>query len=221
MDQLHTELEPWDWEQPETVVEKTEEETGITDLVSITAELRAEQSLHDKEQQRLETSLTDSVEAFETKIIETVEDTYWVQNQYRDILSGLNQMDEGTLRADLLERTVTKYETFSRIITEMHDTIVLYEAQKAKEQAAAQKKAEEDAVSQRENLEIQTRKNTFLSALQDVEALEYQSPDADALVDDAIDKLSLVEEYEEAQSYITRLNEAIERISTLPTTPYL
>ncbi|MCD8369575.1 MAG: transglycosylase domain-containing protein [Clostridiales bacterium] len=217
MEQLHTDKETWDWEQPETVVEKTDESTGITDLVSVTAELRATQSLHDKEQQRLETRLVNSVHEFENKTIETVEDTYWVKEQYTDIISGLNQMDEGALRGELLERTVTKYEEFSDIIAGMQDTIALYEAQKAKEQAAAQKKAEEDAVRQRENLEVQTRKNTFLSALQDVEALEYQSPDAQNLIDDAISKLSLVEEYEEAQSYITRLNEAIERIASLPT----
>ena len=63
--------------------------------------------------------------------------------------------------------------------------IALYEAQKAKEKAEAQKKAEEDAVTARKNQEIQTRKNTFLSALRDVENLEYQAPNAQQLVQTA------------------------------------
>ncbi len=69
---------------------------------------------------------------------------------------------------------------FAPIISEMQDTITLYEAQKAKEKAEAQKKAEEDAITARKNQEIQTRKNTFLSALRDVENLEYQSSDAES-----------------------------------------
>ena len=49
MDSLHEGKEPWDWEQPETVEMRQDPDTGITDLVSITAELRARQILHDKE----------------------------------------------------------------------------------------------------------------------------------------------------------------------------
>ena len=89
--------------------------------------------------------------------------------------------------------------------------------EEAKEKAEAQKKAEEEAITTRKNLEIQTRKNTFLSALRDVENLEYQSEDAEDIVQNAIDKLSLVESYEEAASYKERLQKAIDRIATLPT----
>ena len=89
--------------------------------------------------------------------------------------------------------------------------------EEARKKAEAQKKAEEDAVTARKNQEIQTRKNTFLSALRDVENLEYQSSEAESLVQNAISKLSLVETYEEAASYKERLQKAIDRIATLPT----
>lgn len=217
MDELHAGKEPWDWEQPSTVELRPDPKTGITDLVSTTAELRAQQSLHDKEQRRLEESLTAGVAAFEQKTIETVEDTYWVKEQYQTMVSQLNLMDEGTLRGELLERVTSRYEVFSVTIREMSQTIALYEQQKAREQAEAQKLAEEDAVKRRELLEIETRKNEFLTALQDVEALEYQSPDAQTLVQTAINKLSLVADYAEAASYSQRLNTAITRISSLPT----
>ena len=69
----------------------------------------------------------------------------------------------------------------------------------------------------RKNQEIQTRKNTFLSALRDVENLEYQSSEAESLVQNAISKLSLVETYEDAATYKERLQKAIDRIATLPT----
>ena len=89
----------------------------------------------------------------------------------------------------------------------MSDTIALYEKQKAIDAAKAQEKAMKDAEEQRRQAEKDTRKNEFLQALQTVEALEYQQPNAQALVQDAIAKLPLAD----------RLQNAISRISTLPT----
>ena len=217
MDQIHEGKEPLDWEQPATVEMTTDSKSGITDLFSSTLNDRAQQTLHDKEQRKLEEDLEAAVTDFEDKTIETVEDTYWVKEQYQSIISKLNLMDGSEKRAELLDRMTKRNEEFAPIISEMQDTISLYEAQKAKEKAEAQKKAEEDAVTARKNQEIQTRKNTFLSALRDVENLEYQSSDAESLVQNAISKLSLVETYEEAASYRERLQKAIDRISTLPT----
>ena len=217
MDQIHEGKEPLDWEQPATVEMTTDSKSGITDLFSSTLNDRAQQTLHDKEQRKLEADLEAAVTAFEDKTIETVEDTYWVKEQYQSIISKLNLMDGSEKRAELLDRMIKRNEEFAPIISEMQDTISLYEAQKAKEKSEAQKKAEEDAVTARKNQEIQTRKNTFLSALRDVENLEYQSSDAESLVQNAISKLSLVETYEEAASYSERLQKAIDRVSTLPT----
>lgn len=217
MDQLHTDKEAWDWEQPATVEEQADPKTGITDLVSTTAQLRAEQSLHDKEQRRLEEELKTSVTEFEDKTIETVEDTYWVKERYQSLVSKLNLMDEGALRGELLERVTSRYEEFSVTIKEMQSTIALYEQQKARERVEAQKRAEEAAEKRRADLEVQTRKNEFLTALRDVESLEYQAPDAQQIIQTAIDKLPLIADYEEAASYSERLNVAISRVSTLPT----
>ena len=217
MDSLHEGKEPWDWEQPETVEMRQDPDTGITDLVSITAELRARQILHDKEQQQLETDLTASMAEFEAKTIETVEDTYWVKEQYQKMNSQINQMDNGPLRAQFLDRLTTRYATFSTIINEMQQTIALYETQKARNLAEAQQKAEEDARKRRADLEVETRKNEFLAALKAVEDLEYQAPNAQELAQAAINKLPLVADYQEAAFYGQQLDAAIARISTLPT----
>ena len=61
--------------------------SGITDYVSTTAQLRAQQSIHDKEQRKLAEQLETAVSLFENKIIETVEDTYWVKEQYQTIIT--------------------------------------------------------------------------------------------------------------------------------------
>ncbi|WP_432626365.1 transglycosylase domain-containing protein [Brotaphodocola sp.] len=217
MDQIHTGKEPLDWEMPTTVVMQADKKTGITDYMSTTADLRAEQSLHDKEQQKLLEELQTSVSAFEDKTIETVEDTYWVKNQYTSLLAKINQLDEGEDRADLLDRVETKYDTFTPIIADMKDTIDRYEQQKAREKADAQKKAEEDAVKKRKELEAETRRQDFLTALEDVENLEYQAPNASSLIQTAINKLPEVQDLDKAKEYSDRLNAAIARVSTLPT----
>lgn len=217
MNQIHEGKEPWDWEKPVTVEERTDEESRITDYVSTTAELRAQQSLHDKEQRRLEEAMASAIAEFEAKTIQTVEDTYWVKNQYQSMITSLNLMDEGAIRAAYLERVDARYETFSVTIKEMQQTIVLYEQQKERERIEAQKLAEIEAEKRRAELEVQTRKNEFLTALIAVESLEYQATNAQELAQSAISKLPLVADYTEATSYSQRLNQAIERISTLPT----
>ncbi len=139
MDQIHEGKEPLDWEQPATVEMTTDSKSGITDLFSATLHERAEQSLHDKEQRKLEEDLETAVTAFEDKTIETVEDTYWVKEQYQSIISKLNLMDGSDKRTELLERMTKRNEEFAPIISEMQDTITLYEAQKAKEKRKPRK----------------------------------------------------------------------------------
>lgn len=216
MNSLHTGLEAWDWEPPETIERRADSSSGITDYFSITADLRARQSLHDKEQRRLEEELDAAVSAFEEKTIETVEDTYWVKQQYQSMITRLNLLDEGDKRAALLERVDDRNEEFQTAIKEMQQTITLYEQQQARKRAAAQIKAEENAEKQRAALEIQTRKNEFLDALTAVEELEYQAPNAQDLAQTAISKLPLVENYSEAAAYSQRLDAAIKRIAALP-----
>ena len=46
MDQIHTGLEPLDWEQPVTVEQQQDPDNGNTDYFSLTAELRAQQAEH-------------------------------------------------------------------------------------------------------------------------------------------------------------------------------
>lgn len=217
MDQIHTGKEPLDWEMPTTVVKQADKKTGITDYMSTTADLRAEQNLHEKEQQKLLEEVQTAVSAFEDKTIETVEDTYWVKNQYTSLLAKINQIDEGEERADFIERVENKYDTFTPIIADMKDTIDRYEQQKAREKAEAQKKAEEDAVKKRKELEAETRRQDFLTALEDVENLEYQAPNASSLIQTAINKLPEVQDLDKAKEYSDRLNAAIARVSTLPT----
>ena len=58
MDEIHQGLPPLDWEQPNTVERRADETNGIEDYFSTTAQFRAQQSLHEKEQAALLEELT-------------------------------------------------------------------------------------------------------------------------------------------------------------------
>ena len=217
MNQIHEGLEPWDWEQPESVELKADPRTGTQDYFSTTAEFRAQQSLHDKEQAKLTGQLEQDIQEFTTREISSVEDTYAVKSQYQDITSRLPLLDDGELRAGMLEQVENRYDYFTGIISQMGDTIALYEKQKAIDDARAREEAQKQAEENRKQAEKDTKKNEFLQALKAVEELEYQQKNAQDLVQDAIGKLSLVAGDPEQQALSDRLQAAITRISGLPT----
>lgn len=217
MNQLHTGLEPWDWEQPESVERRPDPRTGTEDYFSTTAEMRAQQSLLDKEQRKLTDQLDVDIEEFCAREINTVEDTYAVKSQYQSITSRLPLVDDGDVRARMLEQVEGRYDYFEEIISQMSDTIALYEKQKAVDAARAQEQAMKDAEEQRKQAEKETKKNEFLQALRVIEELEYQQSDAQTLVQDAISKLPLAAGDPQQQAYADRLQAAISRITTLPT----
>ena len=217
MDEIHQGLPPLDWEQPDTVERCADETNGIEDYFSTTAQFRAQQSLHEKEQAALLEELTQEAEAFCAREIRSVEDTYTVKDEYASITSRLPLLDDGEQRALLLEQTEQRYDYFVSIISQMGDEIRRYEEQKAAEEKKAREEAAKEAEKQRLEEDKATKKNSFLLALETVEELEYQREDAERLVNDAIDKLSLIAGDPEADALSDRLQTAISRISTLPT----
>ena len=217
MDEIHQGLPPLDWEQPDTVERRVDETNGIEDYFSTTAQFRAQQSLHEKEQAALLEELTREAEAFCAREIRSVEDSYTVKDEYASITSRLPLLDDGEQRALLLEQTEQRYDYFVSIISQMGDEIRRYEEQKAAEEKKAREEAAKEAEKQRLEEDKATKKNSFLLALETVEELEYQREDAERLVNDAIDKLSLIAGDPEADALSDRLQTAISRISTLPT----
>lgn len=217
MDEIHQGLPPLDWEQPDTVERRVDETNGIEDYFSTTAQFRAQQSLHEKEQAALLEELTQEAEAFCAREIRSVEDSYTVKDEYASITSRLPLLDDREQRALLLEQTEQRYDYFVSIISQMGDEIRRYEEQKAAEEKKAREEAAKEAEKQRLEEDKATKKNSFLLALETVEELEYQREDAERLVNDAIDKLSLIAGDPEADALSDRLQTAISRISTLPT----
>ena len=159
MDEIHQGLPPLDWEQPDTVERRADETNGIEDYFSTTAQFRAQQSLHEKEQAALLEELTQEAEAFCAREIRSVEDTYTVKDEYASITSRLPLLDDGEQRALLLEQTEQRYDYFVSIISQMGDEIRRYEEQKAAEEKKAREEAAKEAEKQRLEEDKATKKN--------------------------------------------------------------
>lgn len=148
MDQIHTGLEPWDWEQPVTVVKQRDPQNGIVDYFSTTAELRAAQADHDEQQKTLLENVKSSLSAFEARQISSAQDGWWVQETYRSMISQISLMDENEERGELLERIEAKYETFQPQLSAMSAEIQAYGNQLAAAAAARQQQAAQAAAAQ-------------------------------------------------------------------------
>lgn len=150
MDQIHTGLEPWDWEIPVTVVRRADPQNGIVDYFSTTGELRAAQADHDQQQKQLLENVTTSLAEFEAKTITTAKDGYWVQETYKTMIGQLSMLDETEERRELLERVETKYETFQPKLSSMSKEIQTYANQQAAQAAARQQAAAQAAIQQQQ-----------------------------------------------------------------------
>ena len=191
--------------------------THLVDYFSNSAELRASQHLTDKTQSRLVEELEGLITAFENKTINSADDVYTVRQDYKDISAKLKQVQDGEDRRRLYDRCESRWLEFSSIIDTMGETIRVYEEKQDLLEQQQHRKAEEQAALDRKNQEIQDRITSFETALQMLEAMEYQSQDAESLANTAIAKLGELYGYADTESYRIRLDAAIRRIRSLPT----
>lgn len=217
MDRIHEGLAPIDWEMPSTVEERTDESTGITDLRSTTDELRAEQSLKEKEQNRLEEECAKLLSTYEDTVINSVPDVYTVRAQYDELMEKLPLIDNSETRREMLERLETVHEKNEAIVEGMADVIERYEEQKAIEDERLKAMEESQAEENRKAAEEEINKKEVENAIEGLEALKYRSDETEELVDSAIEKLELIEGYPEEEEYAERLYRAVESLSSLPT----
>ncbi len=154
MDQIHADLEPLDWEPPVTVEKRQDPDNGITDYFSLTAELRAQQAEHEKEQEKLLAQLESDLTTFESLVLSSAQDGYSIQQAYQSLKSQIALLDESEERVSLSERIEAQYEKFRPGLEAMQDQIDAYAAQKAaQEEAARRKAAQEEAARQQAEAE--------------------------------------------------------------------
>ena len=215
MNVLHEGLEPADWTQPATVDLKVNE-NGITDYVSTTAEVRAQQALHEKEQLRIYEEAETLVENYERLVANTVSDVLTARKYYEEVKPLVDSLDDNEKRAELLKRLETRKPYFDEIEESWEQVIERALQQSEEESSREQQRAESEAESSRSEEEKRINKESFLSALTELEELEYRDENTEKLITETIMRLQYCNTYEEASMYAKELQNAIKRARKLP-----
>lgn len=225
MDTIHDGLEFWDWERPETVYEsyydpatgeQTEIETGLTDLFSRSAEIKAKELEKEQQAEALLKKIEEQVEIYENSLISGPEDTYAIEDNFKAINNVISKIEDVSKREELYNRIYDKYKSLLAIRDEMSDEISLYERQKLEAKSLAAAEAERQAEEDRRNFIRETREREAERLIGNLEAMEYQT-DSDELLMEASEALEALREYDAYDKFYKRLNDAIERINYLPT----
>lgn len=224
MDKIHTDLEPRDWDRPETVYESfyepwsgeaTEEDTGATDLFSRLADIRAEELEKEKQNEAFLAGIEKEVEAYEAKTISGPTDTYTLEEDFSAVNNVISQIEDPVDRNKFYNRIYDKYKTLLAIREEMRPEIELYEKQKADAESAAAVETERKAKEDRKKFAEEARENEVIKAIRKLQELEYK-PSSNALEVEAKEALDLLTDYDSYTYYADQLEEEIRRINTLP-----
>lgn len=226
MNEIHTGLEPMDWEEPDTVYRKTydpgtgqpvEYDTGVTDLYSVTLEEKATHLQEKLLEEKFYDEIRNKVETYEKTTIATVEDTYQIDKNFNDMNNMISNIYDSKERTELYDRIYTKYQELVEIKDSMKDEIELYESQKTQKEKEDAIKAEKEAEESRKKLIQTTRENDFVDALKAITSLKYQTSNIDELIKTAEDKLTRIKEYPSYNDYNLQLQAAISNLGGLPT----
>ena len=215
MDRLSDGKELLDWEKPESVEQRTEE-NGITDWRSNTDELRAEASLHEKEQAALLMDVQDLLEAYEQQTIASMEDTRTVEQQYETLMNRASLLDDSAEKSEILTRTANQKEKNDEILAGMTEAIARWKEQEQEAESKAQEARESEAAKEREEAQKDVNRQEVQNAIDELNAMQYWPDNMADLVNAAIEKMDLVSGYPDEAEYESKLNAAIARLRTLP-----
>ena len=216
MDILHEDLEPEDWEVPDTVVKEADEKSGITDYVSKTAKQRGEENRKKKAEKETKAQIEKDIKTYEAMKIQKLEDVFTARTLFGKIRDSLNDITDEKFKKEYQERLFTKQKEFLVIEDKWKDEIDAYIAKKEEESRVQESIAESKAKEAEEKAQKNAKRESFLSALTGLQSLEYRDGDTEALINDAIERLQELNGSEDYYSFSQQLDAAIRRVRSLP-----
>ena len=216
MDILHEDLEPEDWEVPDTVVKEADEKSGITDYVSKTAKQRGEENRKKKAEKETKAQIEKDIKTYEAMKIQNLEDVFTARTLFGKIRDSLNDITDEKFKKEYQERLFTKQKEFLVIEDKWKDEIDAYIAKKEEESRVQESIAESKAKEAEEKAQKNAKRESFLSALTGLQSLEYRDGDTEALINDAIERLQELNGSEDYYSMSQQLDAAIRRVRSLP-----
>jgi penicillin-binding protein 1A len=226
MTQLHQGLPEVDWERPETVITasydpstgtKSGHETGLSDLFSTTAEIRAEESRIQREKDNYDASVSSKVDAYVNTNISSVEEVYLIEDNYHSIMTEIALVNSESLRAELGKEASQKYQDLLKVKDSMKDAIDEYEANKIAESEAVEESKALEAEQKLEAEALALRVGAFKKSVKAITDMKWKQDNMNDLFDDAYAELEKLVDVENYDSLLSELETAIENAGKLPT----
>lgn len=224
MDAIHEGLPVEDWAVPSTIYtsfydpntgRSTSKDTGLTDIFSKSGDIKSEELANKKLQEELEEEARIRVEEYENSTISGPEETYSIEQDFNELNTLISNVENSNLRKELHERVYNKYQQMLALKEDMSYEIALYEARKKEEEQ--QTKLEEESAAEEERLEFirQEREQKVLAEIEKLEQMEYYPKDPiDFTTLNA--ELELLMDYDSYPEYKKRLENAINKVKSLP-----
>ena len=223
MNNLHEGLKKDDWNAPSTCYKafydgmgnETSYNTGKKDWFSSSAKKRAEEAARLASEQEYNKQVLKDLEEFESFYIQKVEDTYDIDDMYKELDKKIALIVDDKVRAKYSKRLQKQYEELEKVKADWAPVIKEYEETKKKEKAAARKKKKKEAEKQRKEQEKQVRLSSFRWYLNKLKNLQFKQSDTAALIATAQEKLKALKGYDEYEQCAIELKSAIERVNSL------
>ena len=193
--------------------------TDGADYFCTTSEVKAEQSLQEKERQRLITELESQVSALESATITSAADINPLRRQYNEIVANMNQLESGPEHTAFYNRITRRWAELESIMDGMTEEIQAYKEKEALKKQQEQQEADALAEIQRQQNALADRKEAFETILSILEAMSYRSEETDQYIQMAIVKygeLSVSLSAEEQADYKARMETVITNVGMLP-----
>lgn len=226
MTDIHGGFEEWDWEQPETVYlanydsdgKEVDYDTGMQDLFSSSAKIKAAEIAEERRIQKGYEEALKVVEDYEHWFINSVEDTYLLDEKLDGVREKVSLVIDDTNRKDLLERMNAHDKALRLSLNEWQSAINEYESNK--EIIEAQRKEEESIAAEEnlKNLEKSEKIQAFKLAINELGNLKYlDETNFYRITDKANSKLEDCREYDEYTTLVNDYENAITKYESLPT----
>ena len=155
------------------------------------------------------------VSSYETTQINSVEDTYTINEKFDEQKNLLSGLDDSSIKEAYFKRINDTYNRLVNTKNEMKDDIELYEKQQKEKEEKEKLEKEKAAEENRKLLAQKVRENEVIRVIEQINNLSY-NPNDNTLVNQAKEKLETIKEYDSYIEYCEQLTKAINRLETLP-----
>lgn len=233
MNEIHQNLEPRDFEQPETIrlarydrdgnIIKGTEESGshartsgkdyfATDILEKTTEY-----VNDAKDEAYQKKVLKKLEKFEKMTVTSVADYYMLEQTYTSLKTMIASINDDKVRKEYSTRCTDKYDSLKDETIAWKDVVAAYEEQRREENARIAEEQVRKSQEAREEQTHKTRVELAMTRLKRLQGHKYQPENVSSLISSALSAVEKCKNYPEYSNLHKMYVEYRAELLALPT----